>query len=183
LTSSIKPTNAAAIVWRVFGCVVISFVFVFTVYRARVQSIAHDEALAYDFFLEGSISKLLIFNTTNHVLFTIMARFFVKIFGLSELSIRAASVMGAAGYLTFTYLLCRKLFGEGALFLLSVALLCLNPLLMDFMAAARGYGLGAAFLAASMYFLARLVDRGTDFLRCTLSPRVFWPVCQYSGLF
>jgi len=136
-----------------------AFVFGVTILRAMGQSIAHDEALTYEWFIDGSIANVLKFNTTNHVLFTIIAKFFVKIFGVSELSLRAPSLFGAATYLGFSYLLLRKLFGEGILLPLSVALLCLNPLIMDFMAAARGYSLGMAFLAAAMYFLARMTDR------------------------
>jgi uncharacterized membrane protein len=133
-------------------------VFGVTIFRAWSQSIAHDEALTYEWFLEGGINHLLTFNTTNHVLFTIIAKFFVKVFGVSEFSLRAPSLLGAAVYLGFTYFLSRKLFGEGILLPLSVALLCLNPLIMDFMAAARGYCLGMAFLAAAMYFMARLTN-------------------------
>jgi hypothetical protein len=161
LTSLIKPANLTVIFCRVFVCSLISFVFVVTVFRASVQSIAHDEALTYEWFLDGSVYKVLMFNSTNHVLFTIIAKFFVKLFGTNELSLRTPSLIGATGYLTFTYLLCRKLFGDGILLLISMAMLCLNPLLMDFMAAARGYSLGLAFLAAAMYVMARLVDRVT----------------------
>jgi hypothetical protein len=138
-----------------------AFVFAVTLLRARGQSIAHDEALTFEWFLEGSNYRLLTFNTTNHVLFTIIAKFFLSHFGVSEFSLRAPSLFGAAIYLGFTYLLSKKLFGKGIMLPLSVALLGLNPLLMDFMAAARGYSLGMAFLAAAMYFLARLTDRET----------------------
>ena len=146
---------------RVFVCSLISFVFVVTVFRASTQSIAHDEALTYEWFLDGSVYRVLAFNSTNHVLFTIIAKLFVKVLGTKELYLRAPSLIGAAGYLTFTYLLCRKLFGDGILLLLSIAMLCLNPLVMDFMAAGRGYSLGMAFLAAAIFILARLVARGT----------------------
>jgi hypothetical protein len=154
-------TKTSVIFYRVLTYSLLAFVFVIAAFRASVQSIAHDEALTYEWFLDGSVYRVLAFNSTNHVLFTMIAKFFVKLFGTNELSLRAPSLIGAAGYLTFTYLLCRKLFGDGILLLLSIAMLCLNPLLMDFMAAARGYSLGMAFLAAAMYVMARLIDRGT----------------------
>jgi uncharacterized membrane protein len=154
-------TKTAVIFCRVLTCSLLAFVLTVTVFRASVQSIAHDEALTYEWFLDGSVYKVLAFNSTNHVLFTIIAKFFVKVFGTSELSLRTPSLIGAAAYLTITCLLCRKLFGDGILLLLSVAMLWLNPLVMDFMAAARGYSLGMAFLAAAMYYMARIADRGT----------------------
>lgn len=160
LASPIKPANTAAVFYRVLACFLISFVLVVTVYRAYSQPIAHDEALTYEWFLDGSVYNVLLFNSTNHILLTIFAKPFVKLFGPTELSLRAPSLIGATGYLTFVFLLSRKLFGEGMLFLVSIALLCLNPQIMDFMAAARGYSLGMAFLAAAMYALARSLDRG-----------------------
>jgi hypothetical protein len=153
------PTKSSTILCRWIALSLMALVFGVTILRASVQSIAHDEALTYEWFLEGSTNQLLKFNTTNHVLFTIIAKFFVSVFGVSEFSLRAPSLFGAATYLGFTYLLSRKLFGDGILLPLSVTLLCLNPLIMDFMAAARGYSLGMAFLAAAMYFLARMTDQ------------------------
>jgi hypothetical protein len=41
-----------------------------------------------------------------------------------------------------------------------VAMLCLNPQILDFMPAARGYILGLAFLAVAMYAMARVAHRG-----------------------
>lgn len=160
LPSPIKPSNTAAVFYRALAYFLISFVFVVTVFRAYSQPIAHDEALTYEWFLDGGVYNVLLFNAANHVLFTILAKPFVKLFGPTELSLRAPSLIGAAGYLTFAYLLSRKLFGEGMLFLVSIALLCLNPQIMDFMAAARGYSLGLAFLLAAMYVLARSLNRG-----------------------
>src|SRR5207249_3501968 len=58
------------------------------------------------------------------------------------------------------YLLCRKLFGDGLMLVLCTALMTLNPQVMDFMVAARGYSLGLAGLAVAMYEIALLAGRG-----------------------
>lgn len=134
--------------------------FGLAVYRASVQPIAHDEALTYNWFLDGGAVKVLNFNSNNHILFTIIAKFFVKIFGVSELSLRAPSVIGTAFYLIATFALCRRLFGDSIWLPFSLTMLCLNPQILDFMAAARGYILGLAFLSAAMCFLVRAADRG-----------------------
>jgi hypothetical protein len=160
LGSSSKPANTADVFYRVLACCLIAFVFVVTVFRAYWQPIAHDEALSFEFFLDGGVYSLLRFDSTNHVLFTILAKPFVKFLGVTELTLRAASLIGAVGYLAFAWLLSRKLFGKGMLFLLSIALLCLNPQIMDFMVAARGYGLGLALLLAAIYVMVKSLDRG-----------------------
>src|SRR5271167_1406933 len=95
LASPIKSAETAALFYRVLACLLIAFVFFVTVFRAFSQPIAHDEALSYEFFLDGGVYNILLFNSTNHVLFTILAKPFVRFFGPMELSLRAASLIGA----------------------------------------------------------------------------------------
>lgn len=149
------------LVWRITAISLLLFAFCFTFYRAAVQPVTHDEALVFEWYLDGGVYHLLMFDPSNHVLFTFLAKFFVKLFGISELSLRAASLAGAAAFLTAAYFLCRRLFAEGVLFVLSLALLCLNPQMLDFMVVARGYILGIACLSAAMYLMARMTDRGS----------------------
>jgi uncharacterized membrane protein len=151
----------SSLVWRVAAVLLLLFVFCLSVYRAAVQPVTHDEGLIYEWYLDGGVYHLLMFDPSNHVLFTFLAKFFVKLFGISELSLRAASLTGAVVFLTAAYFLCRRLFSEGILFFLSLALLCLNPQMLDFMVVARGYMLGIACLALAMCMMARMTDRGS----------------------
>jgi uncharacterized membrane protein len=153
--------KVSILLWRVAAVSLLLFVFCLSVYRATVQSVTHDEGLIYEWYLDGGVYHLLMFDPSNHVLFTFLAKIFVKLFGISELSLRAASLTGAAAFLAAAYFLCRRLFGEGILFLLSLALLCLNPQMLDFMVVARGYILGIACLSVAMYLMARMTDRGS----------------------
>ena len=145
---------------RLVSVAILLFAFGLAVYRARMQSIAHDEATTYLYFLDGGVYHVLFYNPANHALFTMLAKPFVWVLGVSEFTLRAPSLFGAAAYLIATYLLCAKLFGDGLLLPLSVALLCLNPQILEFLPAARGYCLGLACLALAMYILTRLLDRG-----------------------
>jgi len=150
-----KSVSSCQIVaWSLLGAV-----FGVVAYRAYVQPIAHDEALSFASFLDGGVNKLLQFNSANHVLFTLISKVFVKVFGVTELSIRAPNVIASAVYLSALYLLCQKIFGDGLSMLITLAMLCLNPQIMDFMVAARGYSLGMACLCIAMYFLSRIVAR------------------------
>jgi len=83
LASPIKPANTAAVFYRVLACCLIAFVFAVTVFRAHSQPIVHDEALSYEFFLDSGVYSLLRFDSTNHVLFTILAKPFVKFLGVT----------------------------------------------------------------------------------------------------
>lgn len=146
--------------WRFLALCVVFLAFGLTVYRAYSQSIAHDEALEYEWYLDGGVGKVLVFNPTNHVLFTLLAKPIVWVLGNHEIVLRSPSLFGSAVYLLAVYLLCRRLFGQGPLLFLSVALLSLNPQVLDFMAAARGYILGLAAIAAAMNLMGWLADQG-----------------------
>ena len=149
-----------SLLWQGLALCVILLAASLTVYRAKTQSIAHDEALEYEWFLDGGVYHVLQFHTANHVLFTLIAKPIVWALGPSEFALRLPSLLGTAIYLLATYFLCKKLFGEGILLFLSVALLCLNPQVLDFMPAARGYILGLAAIMVAMLAMAALVERG-----------------------
>lgn len=150
-----------ALLSRLLACAILIAAFGLAVYRARTQSIAHDEATTYQFFLDSGVYHVLFYNPANHVLFTLLAKPFVWVLGVTEFTLRAPSLFGAAAYLVATYLLCAKLFGDGLLLPVSVALLSFNPQILDFLPAARGYCLGLACLAAAMYTFTKLLERGT----------------------
>lgn len=156
--------GALQLACRSAALLLLIFIFSLSVYRAATQPIAHDEALEYTWFLDGGVLSALQFNSTNHVLFTLLAKPCVKLLGVTEFTLRLPALVGAAFYLIGAYLLSSKLFGEKLLMLASVALLCLHPTTMDFMAAARGYSLGLGFLICGMYFAADLLGRSeSDF--------------------
>jgi len=149
-----------SILWRVLAWCVLVLAFGLSVYRAKTQTIAHDEALQYEWFLSEGVAQVLKYNPANHVLFTLIAKPIVWKLGVNEFVLRAPSLLGALVYLVATYFLCARLFGRGILLFLSVAMLCLNPQILDFMPAARGYILGLATLAVAMYAMVSLAERG-----------------------
>lgn len=130
------------------------------VYRAANVPITHDEALTYWWFLDRGEIGLLSFNANNHVLFSLLCKPFILLFGVRELSLRAPALLAAAGYLTAVYVLCRRLFVGTSLFPISVALLTLNPTLSDFLFLARGYGMGLTFLMWAAVVMSALADKG-----------------------
>jgi hypothetical protein len=152
--------KTSALLARIVSVAILLFAFGFAVFRAATQAISHDEALTYVWFLDGGVDKLLHFDPNNHVLFTFLAKPFVKLLGPRELFLRAASLLGAAGYFAIAYLLGRRLFGDGLLFVICTGLLALNPMVMDFASAARGYGLGLTFLLGATYAFVRRIERG-----------------------
>ena len=99
-------------------------------YRAVTQSITYDEAAAYLKFLRGPLTDVFTYyDASNHVLFTALARVSSAVFGVSAL--RLPSVTAAAGFFVAIVAVCRRLFGTGVLALLAVAMVALNPFVLD----------------------------------------------------
>src|SRR5437667_9108184 len=111
-------------------------------YRAATQSITYDEAATYLKFLQGSLTDpFRQFDASNHVLFTALARGSIGAFGVSQFSLRLPSVIGAGAFFVALALVCRRVFGFGIMPILAAATVALDPFVLDFMSAARGYGL------------------------------------------
>jgi hypothetical protein len=132
------------------------------VYRAVTQSIVCDEAYTYELYLIGSPLRMFqYFEANHHFLNTLLMYLSVSMFGVSEAPMRLPALAGAALYFIAVYRISRCAFGRGWPFLLAIGLLTLNPFLLDFMVAARGYGMALAlWMWALSLLLPYLQDPG-----------------------
>ncbi len=139
---------------RITALLILSFLFSLIVFRAVTQSVTHDEALTYQLYIASPLASIFkINNPNNHLLVTLLIRLSTALFGFSELTLRLPTVLAAALFFYTTYRLCVLLFGGGWLLVAAVALMVGNPLVLDFMVAARGYGAATAFLFYGFYCL------------------------------
>lgn len=116
-------------------------------YRAITQSIVHDEALTYQIYLAGPAARIFdLFSANHHFLNTLLMKLSVSTFGLSEWSMRLPALAGAALYFAAVYRISTREFRSALASWLAAGLLTLNPFTLDFMVAARGYGMGLALL-------------------------------------
>jgi len=146
--------------------------FAINVFRAATQSITHDEALTYELFVAAPWSVVFnSFDANHHVLHTIICKFLVDLFGLSTLSLRLASLLGGLLYFWAVFRICERLFGATWFLPLSTALLTLNPYLLDFLSAARGYGMAVAFFMLALWEMLQWMDhpRNAHLLRAGFS--------------
>lgn len=138
---------------------------VWAIVRAHVQAITIDEAVTYTNFVRPADPAFWTAHANNHVLNSILAWCFTRAFGTSNLVARSGALIGAAIYITAAYFLC-VLIAER--FLLRVFLfICLvfNPLIFDFLVAARGYGLASGFLLSAVCFVAYSLAPDAKFRR------------------
>jgi hypothetical protein len=147
-TASINPVKAAR--WFLAALVALSL------YRAMTQSVTPGEAWNYDRFIGPSWTEALSrFDVNNHVLNTLLLRISTAGFHLTDLSLRLPSLLAGALYLWVVFRMARRWFGDGLAFLAVVGLLTLNPLVVDALSEARGYGMA---LAAWMWALELILE-------------------------
>jgi uncharacterized membrane protein len=124
---------------------VLAALFALCVFRAATQSIVHDEAFTWQLYLTTPKHWLFHhFDPNHHFLHTLLLRLSTSLFGFSELAMRLPALLGAALYFTAVWRFCRWALGDGWRLPLAVAATALNPLVLDFLAIARGYGLALA---------------------------------------
>ena len=73
---------------------------------------------------------------------------------------RLPSLCGGAIYLVASVRLCWLLYGNGLIFLVAVALMTLNPFVLDYLSLARGYGLAIGFFTWGLLESGRSLETG-----------------------
>jgi hypothetical protein len=130
------------------------FAIFWAVARAWIQSLTIDEADTYIAWVANTAPVHWEAASNNHVLNSALARIFINVFGTSHLTMRAPSLIGAMIYIAAAYcltgLISRSLLLRWALFVTMVY----NPLVFDYLVAARGYSLAVAFLTAAIAIAA-----------------------------
>jgi hypothetical protein len=125
-------------------------------WRAYSQAITYDEAYTWLAFVRRPLHEVFTSYTgNNHVLFSLLAWVTTRSFGVSELTLRLPSVVAAAGYLVIARSLAHAVSGPGAPYAVVMAALVLNPFVLDFLVAARGYGLGTTALLFALLHVLR----------------------------
>jgi hypothetical protein len=120
-------------------------IFAWSVYRAATESVTPGEALNYDRFIGPHWNESLAqFDSNNHILNTILIRISTARIHLTEFSLRMPSLLFGALYLWAAYRISRRWFGDGRMFLAVLGILVLNPLTLDAISEARGYGMALA---------------------------------------
>src|SRR5471032_3022245 len=135
--------------------------FAVNVYRAATQSVTPDEARTYNRFVGPPLREAFrVMTANNHVLNTLLAILSTSYFHLTDLALRLPSVLCGGLYLWAVYRLSRRTFGTGLLCLAAVALLSLNPLVLDYLSAARGYGMALAFWMWALELMLEYLESG-----------------------
>ncbi|HEX8984164.1 MAG TPA: hypothetical protein VF767_01980 [Bryobacteraceae bacterium] len=143
--------------------ILILFLFATNVYRAATQSITTDEAFTYNKFVWPELTQTLAaYDANHHVLHSLLCKVSVRCFGLSEFGLRVPSLAGGLLFLVSVWRLARYVFGRGWFCLFALAAVVLNPQVLDYLSAARGYSLALGFLFYGLFLLTRYLAEDYD---------------------
>ena len=144
----------------------LAFVAAASFYRAATQGIVYDEATTYLLFVDGPLEHVFTrYTANNHVLFTLAADATTRLLGVTELTLRLPSVVAGVAYIAIAVELARRVCSTRLAFWLTLGALTLNPLVFDFLSAARGYGLALCLFTLGLLELSREPGRQ----RCVLA--------------
>jgi len=142
--------------WLVITVSIVFLVFCLNCYRAVTQSIVHDEALTWIWFVQRPMLVNLgpeAWNVNNHLLNTLLCDVTTRLLPLSAVTLRLPSLCLGILFLGSALVLCRRQFGATLLGLLAFLALALNPLILDFLVLARGYGMSLGFLVLGLVLI------------------------------
>jgi len=125
--------------------------------RACLQSVTIDEADSFLLFAGQSWPAQWYPSSGNHVLNTLLERLVTTICGVNELTLRTPAILGAMIYVAAAFYLCRRLTARVVLEAPLFIALVYNPMILDYLVAARGYSLASGFLLAALAVMASVI--------------------------
>lgn len=134
----------------------------FNIVRISSVSITHDEALTYQRYVSQSYDAIVNnpqLTANNHILNSVLAKFFISTFADDIFFLRLPSLIGHIIYLLFSLLVARRLFRQNLWAIGCFLLLQLNPFMFEFWGLSRGYGLAIALLMGSLHFLLQYLQK------------------------
>jgi hypothetical protein len=134
-----------------------AFAGVWIVLRAQLQSVTLDEADSYLGAVVPPWASHWYSTSGNHLLNSLLMRLLAWPFGISHLAMRAPALAGGFLYIVASYRICRMIGEQRWLSFLLFVCLVYNPFTMDYMVAARGYGLAVGFFMTGLYLFLRNV--------------------------
>ncbi len=156
------PKKLDGIIFKVLIAGISLFFVIYEILRAAKVSLTFDEAATYVRYISSDLFSVFNFIVaTNHLLNTLLARFFSVIGGESELVLRLPNLIGYGFYLFFSFLILKRMTNR-TVALGGFLLLNLNPYVLDYFSLCRGYGLSLGFLMGAVYFFLSFLERSDN---------------------
>ncbi len=122
--------------------------------EAYIIPVTHDEVNTIE-LSQRSVLDIISYADpvpNNHILNTLMVKINIAIFGDHLIIARLHNVLSFIFFFLFVVLISRTLFKESWLRFVFIAIVTLQPYLLDFFSVTRGYGLSITFETISLYY-------------------------------
>lgn len=156
-------------IWHKLALLIAVFAFFYACLRSWLIPITVDSSSTFLLTQSAPYLEIIkaVFVDNNHVLNSVMIKFFVSIFGVSEFVMRIPVLIGFIFYLAGTFMTL-KLFLKKYYFTLGFAFMALHPYLIDYFSLARGYGLALGLMDMGIFFAFRMI-KGKNAKKNTIS--------------
>ena len=146
----------------------------FLVCRAALQAITIDEATTFELWVLPATPAYWDGASNNHILNSVLIKLFTSVFGLSHLTMRAAACLGGALFYAGICYLAHLLTPHRGLQWIFFVFAGSDPLILDYLVAARGYSLAMpSCLAVSHPCPIPAAPRGSRFGPIPLGAALF----------
>jgi len=144
--------------------------------KAYLAPIVHDEAATYLDSIKPEWDEMVRrFYANNHILNTLLAEACSRLFGIGEFALRIPAMLTRLLFLVAVYLITRRIIpARPVLRLVCLALMALQPLLLDFGACCRGYSLGLGWFYLGFYLCLQVMEPATMVSRLHFWQRLRW---------
>ncbi len=148
------------------------FLWIYLWLRAALIPFSHDEIATFFHYIHSERFIPFVnmhWYANNHLLNTVLAFCFYKLFGVSELILRLPNLLFFPVFFFFVYKLSQEI--KNLIWRwLFVIVLCFAHYFIEFFALCRGYGIAMASLVASVYFLMQAIktNETRNYLYCLL---------------
>ena len=127
------------------------------------QSLWLDEAINVNVARSLEVKRLILeyaLGDFHPPLYHIILKYWIDLFGFSEISVRIPSIIFAIGTIYFTYLIAKKLFEQKTAFI-AATLVATAPLHIYYSQEARMYMAASFFVSLSVYFFISILKKDT----------------------
>lgn len=144
------------------GIIFSLILLIYLVSRAFLVPFLHDEIMTYWFYINtGNFIpfsyKIDINAANNHVLNTLLSRFFYLLFGYTPIVLRMANLIFVPLYCFFAYKISNLLNNKYLATLFFLCVLFIHSI-VEFMALSRGYGMSFALLLGCLWYLIDTIN-------------------------
>lgn len=157
--------------------------FVYLCLRAYLLPITTDEAATWWNYVPDPVMDLITYKDpipNNHLLNTLLIKFFSQFFPVHQIVIRIPALLGGAAYLIAAVGIGRLLKWSFWLQFLLFASLLGNHFVCEFLSLARGYGMSAGYLLCAVWMAMKFMENEKV---ATLRWAMFWAVVSVLASF